>query len=32
MRVSKPAAPRTLLTIVEILAGELGSDLAGFYA
>jgi hypothetical protein len=33
MRVSKPAATGdALLTIAEILAGEPGSDLAGFYA
>ena len=33
MRVSKPTATGdALLTIAEVLAGEPGSDLAGFYA
>ena len=33
MRVSKPAASGdALLTITEVLAGEPGSDLVGFYA
>jgi hypothetical protein len=33
MRVSKPAVTGdALLTIAEVLAGEPGSDLAGFYA